>query len=247
MKRRSTAARLVPAIMVAAATAIPAATAADLLTHSTTPTSRVAIGSSTSGTMLPSASSGSGRSTRSAAAKATSSPTPGGASGSGGKATAAATASPTPGGASGSGGKATAAATASPTPGGASGSGGTATPVATASPTPATASAPSATVVPSATATASTVSKTVVGTAEQNQYGTVQVTLVVTGNKVTGAIVTAPQDNPRSASINAYAVPILRSETLQAQSANIDAVSGATYTSESYIGSLQAALTAAHL
>ena len=51
----------------------------------------------------------------------------------------------------------------------------------------------------------------------------------------------------RKEASNAYAVPILRSETLQAQSAAIDAVSGATYTSESYIGSLQAALAEAKL
>ncbi len=89
--------------------------------------------------------------------------------------------------------------------------------------------------------------RTYTGTAEQNRFGTVQVTLVVTGNKITDAIITAPQDNPRSAYINSQAVPILRSETLQAQSANINAVSGATYTSESYLGSLQAALAAAHL
>jgi len=88
---------------------------------------------------------------------------------------------------------------------------------------------------------------TYTGAAEQNQYGTVQATLVVTGNTITNVIISAPQDNPRSASINSYAVPILVSETLRARSANIDAVSGATYTSDSYIGSLQSALAAAHL
>jgi uncharacterized protein with FMN-binding domain len=91
------------------------------------------------------------------------------------------------------------------------------------------------------------VSKTYTGTAMQNQFGTVQATLVVTGNKITDVIITAPQDNGRSAYINSQAIPILRSETLQAQSANINMVSGATYTSESYLGSLQAALAAAHL
>jgi len=70
---------------------------------------------------------------------------------------------------------------------------------------------------------------------------------MVTGNKITNVIIAAPRDNPRSAYINSYAVPILVSETLQARSANIDAVSGATYTSESYISSLQAAPAAAHL
>jgi uncharacterized protein with FMN-binding domain len=86
-----------------------------------------------------------------------------------------------------------------------------------------------------------------VGTAEWNRYGTVQATIVVAGSKITGVTISAPGDNPRSANINGVAVPILQSETLQAQSANVDMVSGATYTSESYLQSLQSALVEAHL
>ena len=52
--------------------------------------------------------------------------------------------------------------------------------------------------------------------------------------------------NSRDDEINAYAVPQLRSEVLTAQSASIDAVSGATVTSGGYVESLQAALDAAH-
>jgi len=48
--------------------------------------------------------------------------------------------------------------------------------------------------------------------------------------------------DPRSAQINSYAEPQLQSETIQAQSANINGVSGATYTSQAYVQSLQAAL-----
>ncbi len=51
----------------------------------------------------------------------------------------------------------------------------------------------------------------------------------------------------RSVAISAGAVPILRTEALHAQSAKIDAVSGATYTSEGYRTSLQSAIDKAHL
>jgi uncharacterized protein with FMN-binding domain len=55
-----------------------------------------------------------------------------------------------------------------------------------------------------------------------------------------------PNDRPRSQFISAQAEPLLRSEALSAQSARIDIVSGATYTSEGYAQSLQAALDRAH-
>jgi uncharacterized protein with FMN-binding domain len=74
------------------------------------------------------------------------------------------------------------------------------------------------------------------------------VTITVAGGKVTGVQVpTYPDNNGRDREINAYALPILRQETLAAQSAHIDTVSGATVTSDGYIESLQAALDAAHL
>jgi uncharacterized protein with FMN-binding domain len=78
---------------------------------------------------------------------------------------------------------------------------------------------------------------------------TVRKTTTVTGRKkkVTRKIVgvsvpTYPNHTDRSQAINERAIPILRSETLQAQSANIDLVSGATDSSESYVQSLQAAI-----
>lgn len=74
-----------------------------------------------------------------------------------------------------------------------------------------------------------------------------QVQIVVSGGKITD--VQTPQltsDDMRSQMINSEATPILRSEVLQAQSANVDTVSGATYTSEGYLASLQAALNSAH-
>ena len=54
-------------------------------------------------------------------------------------------------------------------------------------------------------------------------------------------------DTPRDYQINSYAIPALNQETLGASSANIDSISGATYTSQGYIGSLQSALDQAGL
>jgi uncharacterized protein with FMN-binding domain len=67
--------------------------------------------------------------------------------------------------------------------------------------------------------------------------------VTVTGGRITN--VQPVVDNafdPRSAQINSYAEPQLQSETIEAQSANINGVSGATYTSQAYVQSLQAAL-----
>jgi uncharacterized protein with FMN-binding domain len=55
-----------------------------------------------------------------------------------------------------------------------------------------------------------------------------------------------PQGSGRDQEINSYAIPQLDQETVNAQSANIDTVSGATYTSDGYRQSLQSALDAAH-
>jgi len=79
------------------------------------------------------------------------------------------------------------------------------------------------------------------GTAVKNPYGTVQVTIRVADGKITGATATYPT-TADSATINPPAVATLKQATLQAQSADVDAVSGATFTSESYVKSLQAAL-----
>ena len=81
------------------------------------------------------------------------------------------------------------------------------------------------------------------GPAVNTRYGPVQVQVTIANGKVID--VTAlelPFDRSRSAAISQYAEPILRSEALQAQSAQIDLVSGATYTSDAYAQSLQAAL-----
>ncbi|MEU9449423.1 FMN-binding protein [Streptomyces sp. NPDC048277] len=94
----------------------------------------------------------------------------------------------------------------------------------------------------------STAAKTVTGSTVQTRWGPVQVRVTVKNGKITD--VTAlqyPSDNPRDQQINSYALPQLRSEALAAQSASIDTVSGATYTSEGYQQSLQSALDSAGL
>jgi uncharacterized protein with FMN-binding domain len=86
------------------------------------------------------------------------------------------------------------------------------------------------------------------GSVAQTRWGPVQVTITVSGGKITDvAVPTYPNGNHRDEEINAYALPVLTQETLAAQSANIDSVSGATVTSDGYKESLQAALDAAHL
>ncbi|MEU2334139.1 FMN-binding protein [Streptomyces sp. NPDC006654] len=94
----------------------------------------------------------------------------------------------------------------------------------------------------------STGTRTVTGNTVQTRWGPVQVRVTVKSGKITD--VTAlqyPQDNPHDQQINSYALPQLRSEALAAQSASIDTVSGATYTSEGYQQSLQSALDSAGL
>ncbi|HEX5525184.1 MAG TPA: FMN-binding protein [Pedococcus sp.] len=86
------------------------------------------------------------------------------------------------------------------------------------------------------------------GALVQTPYGNVRVRVSLLGNKITNVTAVHLTDSsPTSVEISASAEPILRREALRAQSANIDLVSGATYTSEGYQTSLQAALDAAHL
>jgi len=89
--------------------------------------------------------------------------------------------------------------------------------------------------------------RSVDGALVQTPYGEVQVRVVLSGQKLTDVQAVRLTDaNGRSREISAGAAPILRDEALAAQSARVDTVSGATYTSEGYRQSLQAALDAAH-
>lgn len=91
-------------------------------------------------------------------------------------------------------------------------------------------------------------SKTVTGSVAQTEWGPVQVQITVSGSEITDVqVLQYPNENGKDQQINAYALPLLTDETLQAQSANIDMVSGATVTSNGFISSLQAALDEAGL
>ncbi|WP_371556989.1 FMN-binding protein [Streptomyces longwoodensis] len=83
---------------------------------------------------------------------------------------------------------------------------------------------------------------TVTGDAAQTQYGVVQVRLTVAGGKITRAEAVQAPKGGRSDSVTADAVPRLNQEAVAAQGADIDAVSGATYTSAGYRQSLQSAI-----
>ncbi|WP_327322361.1 FMN-binding protein [Streptomyces sp. NBC_01210] len=85
--------------------------------------------------------------------------------------------------------------------------------------------------------------QTVLGAVAGTQYGDVQVQLTFSGGRITGAqAVKAPSADPRSRQVAADAIPKLNQAVMTAQSAQIDAVSGASYTSQGYIKSLQSAL-----
>ncbi|QNS02301.1 FMN-binding protein [Streptomyces xanthii] len=89
--------------------------------------------------------------------------------------------------------------------------------------------------------------RTVTGSTVQTRYGPVQVQVTLDGSKITSArALQQPDGDSRSREINASAIPVLVQETVKAQSAQVDAVSGATYTSEGYMTSLQSALDQAH-
>jgi uncharacterized protein with FMN-binding domain len=97
-------------------------------------------------------------------------------------------------------------------------------------------------------ATGSTAPGTFTGDSVMTRWGAVQVEITVADGKITAVqAVEYPQENPRDRQINAYALPVLAQEVTQAQSAQIDVVSGATVTSDGYIQSLQSALDQAHL
>ena len=99
-----------------------------------------------------------------------------------------------------------------------------------ASPATASSGAPSAT-------------RTVTGSAAMTPYGPMQVKITLAGQRITKAtVVQQTDDGTESQQIDSFSIPKLTSETIAAQSARIDAVSGASYTSSGYIKSLQSAL-----
>ena len=100
----------------------------------------------------------------------------------------------------------------------------------------------SVTTTPSPPTTASS-TRSGTGQDVQYQYGDVQLKVTEQGSKITDiSIVTDNATDPRSAQINSQALPLLQQEAMSAQSANIDGVSGATFTSQAYAQALQSAL-----
>ena len=82
----------------------------------------------------------------------------------------------------------------------------------------------------------------------QTRWGPVQVQITVKSGTITAVdVLQQPNENHKDAEINGYALPILVKDTLSAQSAKIDMVSGATVTSGGYLQSLQSALDKAGL
>jgi uncharacterized protein with FMN-binding domain len=85
--------------------------------------------------------------------------------------------------------------------------------------------------------------RTVVGKVAETLRGPMQVELTLAGQRITKVtMLQRTNSGAESDAIDATAIPKLISETLAAQSAHIDAVSGASYTSEGYLQSLQSAL-----
>lgn len=113
-------------------------------------------------------------------------------------------------------------------------------------PTPA-AGTPGASASPSPSTTAGYKDGSYTGQDAPNQYGDVQVKVIISGGKIVDVqALTLPTDRQRSAEISQQAGPLLHDEVVQAQSAQIDILSGATFTSESYAQSVQSALDQAH-
>ncbi len=96
---------------------------------------------------------------------------------------------------------------------------------------------------PSTSSPTASTAKTYTGDVAQTRWGPVQVEITVAGSKITAVnVLQQPNGNPKDQEINAYALPVLIQSTLDAQSAQIDMVSGATVTSDGYVQSLQSAL-----
>ncbi|MDX3228899.1 FMN-binding protein [Streptomyces sp. ME19-01-6] len=91
--------------------------------------------------------------------------------------------------------------------------------------------------------TSAGVTGTYTGDTIDTRYGPVQLAVTLSKGKITAVkALRTPSGDGRSQQIASYSVPQLTDETLQAQSAQIDTVSGATYTSDGYVQSLQSAL-----
>ena len=108
---------------------------------------------------------------------------------------------------------------------------------------PASGSSSSTTTSGSSSSTAgSTTAETLTGAVVASRYGNTQVQVTISNGRITAVTALQLPTGGRSGQISQYVESILSSEALTAQSANIDIISGATYTSEAYAESLQSAL-----
>ncbi|MCU1585648.1 MAG: hypothetical protein JWM49_2204 [Microbacteriaceae bacterium] len=125
----------------------------------------------------------------------------------------------------------------------AAGTGSTSTDSSGAAPSPSPSGTSAAAPAPSPSAAASTAVQTVTGNAVQTRFGNVQVKVTFSGKTITKIdVLQVPQESGRDQEIASYSVPILQQEVLQSQSARVDSVSGATYTSDGYLQSVQSAI-----
>lgn len=93
-----------------------------------------------------------------------------------------------------------------------------------------------------ATGAGGSAATTIDGPVVATRFGSIQVEIVVAGGRLQDVVALQLPTGRRSGQISSYSEPILRAEALQAQSASIDLVSGATYTSDAYAQSLQSAI-----
>lgn len=130
----------------------------------------------------------------------------------------------------------------------ASGSAASSTPSSAGSPPKTSSGAASSATAGGAPSSNASASKTVTGAVSDTRWGPVQVQLTVQNGKITKvSVVQYPNGNGRDQEINSQALPVLINETLSAQSSKIDGVSGASYTSQGYLASLQSAIDQAGL
>jgi uncharacterized protein with FMN-binding domain len=95
----------------------------------------------------------------------------------------------------------------------------------------------------SSTTTSTYKDGTYTGSVVATRYGNSQVKVVISGGKITDVVVLQRQQvDSKSNQISAQATPMLKTKVLAAQSAKVSGVGGATYTSQSYLQSLQNAL-----
>jgi uncharacterized protein with FMN-binding domain len=153
-------------------------------------------------------------------------------------------------GRTGAGQSAAAAPTAAPAtaaaPAGAAGAAAAAAPTATTAPSAAPTSAPTAASAPASASSSSLKDGTYTGPVVDVNWGNVQVQTTIRGGKINDVqFVQYPSDRRTSVRINSIADPMLQQEAVQAQSANVDIISGATLTSLGFQQSLQGALSQA--